>query len=199
MANCCSRHRLGAADGQVLRERLLGDCALVVAVLHKLAVLEHHQRGKPVHLVLLDQVGVWVGLNLDHLEVGVLLVGPVHDGGDQLARPAPRGPVVHQDQLLRLQNLILEGVLVDLDDGAKRQGGRYAAAGERRGPARGGASRAQRRTAADASGGSCGRAGKACARHAWGCVCSGGGVGWRWWIDGGKAVVARSCGGLCPE
>ena len=63
---------LEAVLGQIRHQRGLGDSTLPVATLDELAVLEEEDGRETVYLVLLHQLGIGVGLNLDNLRGGWL-------------------------------------------------------------------------------------------------------------------------------
>jgi hypothetical protein len=56
---------------------------------------------------------VLVDVHLDELEV-VFLGDALEHGLDRVTRPAPLGPEVHEDRLVRLQDLGLEGGVGDV-------------------------------------------------------------------------------------
>ena len=73
-----------------------------------LAVLEHEQRGDAHHAELTGELGLVVHVDLADLDVGILVRDLIHNGGEHLAGAAPGRPEVHQNGLVRLQNLSLE-------------------------------------------------------------------------------------------
>ena len=75
------------------------------SLIHKLAVAEHQQGGDAHHAELGGQLGLFIHIDLAHLDIGALLGHLVHDGAQHPAGAAPGGPEVQQNRLCAVQHL----------------------------------------------------------------------------------------------
>ena len=72
---------------------------------HQLALLKHQQGGDAHHAELRGQLGLFIHIDLAHLDIGALLGHLVHDGAQHPAGAAPGGPEVQQNRLCAVQHL----------------------------------------------------------------------------------------------
>ncbi len=108
----------------------LADVRLVLGALeqrHQLAGHHGHHGRNALDAELLGDLRVGVHVDLgEHDPAGVLLGQPLQDGAQLLARAAPLGPEVDDHRYLggALDDLLLEGVLGDVDDERVGRAGR---------------------------------------------------------------------------
>ena len=72
-----------------------------------LPALEHHQRGNAADAVLTGDVGIFVSVELENLDLSLEFLGNlVNDGSDHAARSAPWGPEIDQNPLVSVYCII---------------------------------------------------------------------------------------------
>ena len=95
-----SRSEIGIQEGLQLR---FGDGTFVAS--HHLTIPEQNQGGNALHLVGITNFRIAIHLQLANAEaIGIGLGSPVHQRGNQPARPAPGGPEVNQNGAGTLQH-----------------------------------------------------------------------------------------------
>ena len=95
------------------------------------AIFKDHERGNATDTKFGGDVTVFVDIHFRNLQLAFISRGDiVQNGCNHFARTAPFGPVVHQDRLSGLQNVIVKGSVGDVLDEFVGHGGVLYADGQ---------------------------------------------------------------------
>ena len=110
---------------EVLRDGA-GQCCLRDSTndgVNFLPTLENHQCGDASDAVLTGNVRIFVGVELEDLDLSVKFFGNlVNDGSDHSAGPTPRSPKINEYRHITLEDVLLEGSVSDRSGAGHKAG-----------------------------------------------------------------------------